>query len=72
MLGSIGYVATRTIHQMIDRTINSVGPGESVSLSNLPLAKTQGRTINMSMWDGIGISNYHSLQALLNKHFTKG
>ncbi len=72
MLGSIGYVATRTIHQMIDRNINSVGPGESVSLSNLPLAKTQGRTINMSMWDGIGISNYHSLQALLNKHFTKG
>jgi hypothetical protein len=72
MVGSAGYVATRTIHQLIDRNINTVGPGVGVTTANLPLAIAYGRTIAMSMWDGIGISNYHSLQASLNKSFTHG
>ena len=72
MIGSVAYVATRTIHQLIDRNINSVGPGVGVSTANLPLAQLYGRTIAMNMWDGIGISNYHSLQALLNKSFSNG
>ncbi|MCX6631782.1 MAG: TonB-dependent receptor, partial [Candidatus Solibacter sp.] len=72
MIGSVGYVATRTIHQLIDRNINSVGPGVGTTTANLPLAKLYGRTIAMNMWDGIGISNYHSLQALLTKRFTHG
>jgi hypothetical protein len=72
MIGSIGYVATRTIHQLIDRNINSVGPGEGVTTANLPLAIAHGRTIAMNMWDGIGTSNYHSMQTLLNKQFSKG
>ena len=63
MIGSVGYVATRTIHQLIDRNINTVGPGIGTTTANLPLAKLYGRTIAMNMWDGIGISNYHSLQA---------
>ena len=72
MVGSAGYVATRTIHQLIDRNINSVGPGLGTTTANLPLAKLYGRTIAMNMWDGIGMSNYHSLQASLNKSFSKG
>ena len=72
MVGSVGYVATRTIHQLIDRNINTVGPGIGTSTANLPLAKLYGRTIAMNMWDGIGTSNYHSLQALLTKRFSQG
>jgi hypothetical protein len=72
MVGSVGYVATRTIHQLIDRNINTVGPGVGTTTANLPLAKLYGRTIAMNMWDGIGISNYHSLQASLNKAWTNG
>src|SRR6185503_8537941 len=67
MVGSVGYVATRTIHQMIDRNINSAGPGSNVNpAASLPLAQLYGRTIASNMWDGIGVSNYHSLQVLIN------
>jgi hypothetical protein len=72
MVGSAGYVATRTIHQLIDRNINTVGPGIGTTTANLPLAKAYGRTIAMNMWDGIGVANYNSLQASLNKAFTHG
>jgi hypothetical protein len=72
MVGSFGYVATRTIHQLIDRNINTVGPGVGTTTANLPLAQAYGRTIATNMWDGIGVSNYHSLQTSLNKSFSKG
>jgi hypothetical protein len=72
MVGSAGYVATRTIHQLISRNINTVGPGVGTTTANLPLAQAYGRTIAMLMWDGIGVSNYHSLQSSLNKNFTNG
>lgn len=73
MNGSVGYVATRTIHQLIDRNINSAGPGSADSpLTRLPLAVLYGRTAASNMWDGIGVSNYHSLQSALNKQFTNG
>ena len=72
MVGTAGYVATRTIHQLIDRNINTVGPGIGTTTANLPLAKAYGRTIATNMWDGIGVANYHSLQTSLNKRFTHG
>jgi hypothetical protein len=72
LIGSVGYVATRTIHQLIDRNINSVGPGVGTTTANLPLAKLYGRTITMNMWDGVGFANYHSLQTMLNKNFSRG
>ncbi len=73
MLGSAGYVATRTIHQLIDTNINSAGPGSNVSpATTLPLAQLYGRTIASNMWDGIGIANYHSLQAQLTKNLSHG
>jgi len=73
MAGSVGYVATRTIHQLIDRNINSGGPGSAVNpAASLPLAQLYGRTAAANMWDGIGVSNYHSLQSTLKKQFTNG
>ena len=72
MVASGAYVATRTIHQLIDRNINTAGPGLGTSTANLPLAKAYGRTIAMSMWDGIGYGAYDSLQTALQKNFTHG
>lgn len=72
MVGSVGYVATRTINQLLDRNINTVGPGLGINTANLPLAQTQGRTIPANMWDGWGYGAYDSLQATLNKNFSNG
>jgi hypothetical protein len=74
MIGSAGYVATRTIHQLIDRNINVGGPGSNaVPLTqSLPLGQLYGRVNGANMWDGIGTANYHSLQTTLNKSFTNG
>jgi len=72
MIGTAGYVATRTIHQFLDININTVGPGLGTSTANLPLAKLYGRTNSMSMWDGWGYGAYDSLQTTLQKNFTHG
>lgn len=72
MIGSVGYVATRTIGQLLDRNINTVGPGLGTTTANLPLAKAHGRTIGMNMWDGWGYGAYDSLQATLDKRFSNG
>ncbi|MBI4874355.1 MAG: TonB-dependent receptor [Acidobacteria bacterium] len=69
---SAGYVATRTIHQMLDRNINTVGPGLGIDTRNLPLAKLYGRTNAANMWDGIGYGTYNSLQVTANKSMSKG
>ncbi len=72
MVGSAGYVATRTINQMVDININTVGPGLGTSTANLPLARLHGRTIAANMWDGWATGKYDSLQATLQKNFTHG
>jgi outer membrane receptor protein involved in Fe transport len=72
MVGSAGYVATRSIHQLMDRNINTVGPGLGTTTANLPLAKLYGKTIGANMWDGIGYGAYDSLQATLQKNFSHG
>ncbi len=68
----IAYVGTRTIRQMMDRNINTSGPGEDVNTMNRALAKLYGKTIAANMWDGIGYAAYDSLQTSLNKNFTNG
>jgi len=72
MVGSVAYVGTRTIHQLIDININTVGPGLGTTTANLPLAKAYGRTIATNMWDGWGYAAYNSLQSSLNKGFGQG
>ncbi|HWR51867.1 MAG TPA: hypothetical protein VN428_12210, partial [Bryobacteraceae bacterium] len=71
-VGSVAYVATRTIGQMLDRNINTNGPGQDVNAQTRALAKLYGRTNAANMWDGIGYGAYNALQASLNKQFTKG
>jgi len=70
---SAAYVASRVIHQMIYRNINTAGPGSSLDLlKNLPLAKLYGRTVASNMWDGFAYGTYNALQVTLNKSFSKG
>ncbi|MGH9662134.1 MAG: TonB-dependent receptor domain-containing protein, partial [Bryobacteraceae bacterium] len=71
LVGSVGYVATKTVHQLLQRNINVAGPG-TLSSRDLPLARRYGRTISANMWDGIGDGNYHSLQATFDKDFARG
>jgi hypothetical protein len=71
VVGSVGYVGTKTVHQLLQRNINTAGPGV-LSSTELPLAKLYGRTISANMWDGYGPGSYHSLQATLDKDFSKG
>jgi hypothetical protein len=71
MVGSVAYVGTRTVHQLLQRNINTAGPG-TLSSSDLPLAKLYGRTISANMWDGYGPGSYHSLQATIDKDFASG
>ncbi len=72
MLGSVGYVATRTIGQLLDRDINTIGPGLGISRDNLPLAQLYGRKIGANMWDGWGYGAHDSLQANVKKQFGEG
>jgi hypothetical protein len=71
-VGSVAYVASRTIHQLLDRNINTDAPGEDVNSANRYLAKLYGRTNAMNMWDAFGYGAYDSLQASLNKNLTRG
>jgi hypothetical protein len=72
VVGSVAYVATRTIHQFMDININTIGPGLGTTTANLPLAKAYGRTIGTNMWDGWANGKYDSLQAMVQKNFTNG
>ncbi len=69
---SAGYVATRTINQLMDRNINTAGPGLGISTANLPLARAHGRTIAANMWDGWGYGAYDSLQINARKSYSAG
>jgi hypothetical protein len=73
IIANVGYVGTKTVNQLLDRNINTAGPGSSLNLqANLPLARLYGRTITSNMWDGIGDGRYHALQASLNKSLGHG
>jgi outer membrane receptor protein involved in Fe transport len=71
-LVSAAYVATRKIHQLLDRNINTDLPGEDVNSNNRFLAKLYGKTITANMWDGFGYASYNGLQIAVNKNLTHG
>jgi hypothetical protein len=66
----VAYVGTSTVHQLADIDINSGFPGSGTT--GRPLFATLGRRITTNMWDGWLSANYHSLQASINRQFTKG
>jgi hypothetical protein len=75
-VANIAYVGTRTVHQLIQRDINTAGLGTGINqatiLRSLPMAILYGRTNGVPMWDGWAYGTYNALQASLNKSFTKG
>jgi hypothetical protein len=73
-VGSVAYVGTKTVHQLLDLNINTDLPGQDLNPNNRFLAKLYGqpKTIGMNMWDGFGSAFYNSLQASLNKNLSHG
>jgi len=71
MVGSVAYVGTKTVHQLLQRNINVAGPG-TLNTRDLPLARLYGRTTTANLWDGIGDGIYHSLQATVDRQFVRG
>jgi hypothetical protein len=64
------YVGTESTHLLADYNINNDGPGQGYE--GLPYHSLFGRDIATNMWDGYLSSNYHSLQATINRRFTGG
>ena len=70
MIASAGYVGNQTVRQFLDIDINAAPIGSGPA--GRPLVATQNRLIEALMWDGWASSNYHGLQASLNKTMSKG
>jgi carboxypeptidase family protein/TonB-dependent receptor-like protein len=80
-LATVGYVGTQTVHQFGDLDVNASLPGtgqagqpyNTDNFNGTPLpAASQFRTASTLYWQGFLSSNYHSLQASLNRQFKNG
>jgi hypothetical protein len=69
-IGSAGYVGTQTVRQfgLLDLNAGRIGLG----LAGRPYYAQYGRSVNTSLFDGLFSSNYHALQATLNRAFAGG
>ena len=67
---TVAYVGTQSTHMLAERDINAAAPG--TSNTDRPYAQKYGRTVSLAMWDGWLSSNYHSLQASVNRQFSNG
>lgn len=71
LVGSVGYVGTASVNGFAFLDINaSQIPGSGNN--GRPLYAQFGRTATTRNWDGRTHSNYHSLQASLNRRMTNG
>lgn len=70
LIGSAGYVATKTVRQFADLNINAAGPGDGNS--GRPLARAFGRMVDTTLTDAFADGNYHSMQATLHRNFAGG
>ena len=70
VIASLGYVGNQTVRQFLDRDINAAPIGSGPQ--GRPLVRTQNRLIETLMWDGWANSNYHALQAAVNKSMSRG
>lgn len=70
LIANVGYVGNQTVRQFLDKDINAAPIGSGPQ--GRPLVRTQNRLIETLMWDGWASSNYHALQASLNKSMAKG
>ena len=71
LVTSVGYVGSASVRDFSFRNINA---GQTPGLGNdgQPLYVLFGRTASTRLYDGMLHSNYHSLQASLNRRFTGG
>jgi Carboxypeptidase regulatory-like domain/TonB dependent receptor len=69
---SVGYVGTHTVKQFadIDRNASLPGTGQAGQPFNNPTFRM--RTAQTLFWQGFLGANYHSLQATINRQFSKG
>jgi Carboxypeptidase regulatory-like domain len=66
---SLGYVGTQTTHQLADLNINAADVGRGNA--GRPFS-SKGLVRTLNLWDGYLSSNYHALQASVNRRFTRG
>jgi len=69
-IGSAGYVATRTVGQLGNTNINHAPPGGGTA--GRALYAKFGRTVDTSLFKHFLPSRYDSLQATLDRRFSKG
>jgi hypothetical protein len=67
-----GYVGTRVIRQFADLNINSANPFTNLGNAGRPLNQRFGRVADTLLWQGWLDSDYHALQASVNRHFANG
>ncbi|MDZ4796991.1 MAG: carboxypeptidase regulatory-like domain-containing protein [Bryobacteraceae bacterium] len=70
LVSSVAYVGTQSTRMTGDLDINAAAPGGGQL--GRPLNATIGRRVDSLMMDGWLSSNYHSLQASLNRQFSNG
>ena len=68
----MGYVGTQTVHQFADIDLNASLPGTGQAGQPFNTAKYGFRTAQTLFWQGFLNANYHSLQATINRQFSKG
>ena len=69
-LGSIGYVGTATVNSFADLNLNYANPGGGQQ--GRQLFQQFGRNANTLAWNGRLSTNYHSLQATINRRVASG
>ena len=69
-IGSIGYVGTRTVNSFADLELNYARPGGGTA--GRQLNQQFGRVANTLAWNGRVGTNYHSLQATINRRVAEG
>ncbi len=70
LITSVAYVGSHAVHVLSDYDINAGYPGSGTT--GLPYYASFGRTVATNMWDGYLSSEYNSLQASVNRSFSKG
>jgi len=71
LVTSVGYVGSASVRDFSFRDINA-GQTPGAGNDGQPLYAEFGRTASTRLYDGMLHSNYHSLQASLNRRFTGG
>lgn len=70
LVGSVGYIGTKTVHSFADWNADYSTPG--TGLAGAPLFQQFGRNTATLLWNGWTDTQYHGLQASLNGRLAEG